>query len=147
MENACIKDIILSKNETRLEILLKNEQEKCKVFNCFININIDIITQNPSNTDNMQRFFINIKDFDLKIVKEKLQDLNIEFKIIENLVKISITGVGIKTNTKVLYNIISTLNKNNIEILTISTSEIKISMLIKENQGEEAIFLLNKLLK
>ena len=62
----------------------------------------------------------------------------------ENVSKISIIGVGMITTPGVTYRMFQTLADNGINILVISTSEIKISVLINKKNLKKAISSLHK---
>ena len=65
--------------------------------------------------------------------------------IFDNFVsKVSIIGVGMITTPGVTYRMFQTLAKKNINIQVISTSEIKISVLINKNNLDKAIKALHK---
>lgn len=147
MESRCIKDIILSKNEVRFEISLPNNNSKLKsdIFQALSEINLDIITQNPP-IDNNVKLFINTSDDNFEKISAIFEKLNVDYSSQRGLEKISILGVGIKTNLSVLYGILTNLKQNGVKIITVSTSEIKISLLISNNSGEIAYSLLNKTL-
>ncbi|MBD0390915.1 aspartate kinase [Wolbachia endosymbiont of Pentalonia nigronervosa] len=67
---------------------------------------------------------------------KKLLGKNIDYTINDSIAKISIIGIGITSNTAVMYNIFKVLERNKIEMLAISTSEIKISIIIKKEYAE-----------
>lgn len=135
MENICIKDIVLAKNQSRFEFL---SDEYSLIFDAIKSANVDIITQNPPYLSSGNRIFISVDTKDADDLVLKIDKL-IKIKRVDNLSKISITGIGIKTNISVLYGIISRLNDIGVKILTISTSEIKISILIEEKDENIAI--------
>jgi aspartate kinase len=61
----------------------------------------------------------------------------------ENIAKISIVGVGMKNNAGVAVRMFEALSGENINILMISTSEIKISCVIEDKYGELAVRVLH----
>ena len=61
-----------------------------------------------------------------------------------NISKISIIGVGMRSNAGVAAKMFSILSENNINIDVISTSEIKISILISNEQAEKAVNMLHQ---
>ena len=72
---------------------------------------------------------------------------NINFKKMifdKNVSKVSIIGVGMITTPGVTFRMFQALAKKNINIQVISTSEIKISVLIKSNNVAKAIKCLHK---
>ena len=61
-----------------------------------------------------------------------------------NIAKISIVGVGMRSNAGVASQMFDVLSKNNINIDVISTSEIKISVLINKELTEKALNTLHE---
>ena len=62
----------------------------------------------------------------------------------ENVCKVSVVGVGMKSHSGVAATAFTVLAESNINIQMISTSEIKISMVIDEKYGELAIRMLHE---
>jgi len=56
----------------------------------------------------------------------------------EDIAKVSVVGVGMRTHSGVAAKVFETLGENNINIEMISTSEIKISVVVEGGDGEEA---------
>ena len=76
-----------------------------------------------------------------------LKKSKIKFKQIKfdtNICKVSIVGVGMKSNVGVAKVMFQTLAKKNINIKVISTSEIKISVLIESDKKKVALNSLHK---
>ena len=111
-------------------------------------INVDMVVQNISVDGKKTDLTFTIKTEDLnktkKIINEnkkiKFQNLLLD----KNVSKVSIIGVGMITTPGVTYRMFQTLAKQKINILVISTSEIKISVLIKSNRVQKAISCLHK---
>jgi aspartate kinase len=61
----------------------------------------------------------------------------------ENIAKVSVIGVGMKDNSGVASTMFRTLSKENINIMMISTSEIRISCVIEEKYAELAVRVLH----
>ena len=62
----------------------------------------------------------------------------------EHVCKVSVVGVGMKSHSGVAATAFTVMAKNNINIQMISTSEIKVSMIIDEEYGELAIRTLHE---
>ena len=111
-------------------------------------INVDMVVQNISADGNETDLTFTIKSEDVKKTQKLLkQNKNIKFKnlIIDTGVsKVSIIGVGMITTPGVTYRMFQALSKKNINILVISTSEIKISVLISKKHIKKAIVALHK---
>ena len=66
-----------------------------------------------------------------------------ELKIDDNIAKISVIGVGMISHSGVAHTMFKTLADKGINLLLISTSEIKISVLIAKEYGELAVRILH----
>ena len=84
----------------------------------------------------------------LKILKKEKSIIGYK-KIISsnNISKISVVGVGMRSHAGVAQTLFDTLGKNKINIQVITTSEIKISILIHEDQTDLAVQKLHKAFK
>ena len=106
-------------------------------------INVDMVIQNISSDGKTTDLTFTIKRDDLKKTLEILQsNKKIKFKnIIKNdkVSKISIVGAGMVTTPGITYKMFRALADQNINILAISTSEIKISVIIKEEDTLKAV--------
>ena len=94
-------------------------------------INVDMVVQNISSNGKETDLTFTIKNEDLlktqKLLK-KNKKINFRKLIVDNKVsKVSIVGVGMITTPGVTYRMFNALAKKNINIIVISTSEIKIS--------------------
>ena len=108
------------------------------------NINIDMVIQNTSLDGKKANITFTIKQEDLKktlnIIEKNKQKINYE-KIThdEKLAKVSIIGAGMISSPGVTYKMFRSLSEEKINILAISTSEIKISVLIREDFTQKAV--------
>ena len=111
-------------------------------------INVDMVVQNISSNGKETDLTFTIKSHDLNITKKILNNnKNIRFKKMlfdKNVSKVSIIGVGMVTTPGVTFRMFQALAKQNINIQVISTSEIKISVLIKKINVAKAIKCLHK---
>jgi len=111
-------------------------------------INVDMVVQNISANGRETDLTFTIKNEDLnktkKIVSEN-KDINFK-KIIfdKNVSKISIIGVGMVTTPGVTFRMFQALANQKINIQVISTSEIKISVLVDKKNIKKAISALHK---
>jgi aspartate kinase len=108
------------------------------------NIVVDMIVQNVSADNSKTDVTFTIKRDDLQkttLVLEKLKEqLNFDKLLTDNHVsKISIVGAGMITHPGVAYRMFDALSSKEINIMVISTSEIKISVLIDEKNTKEAV--------
>ena len=113
------------------------------------NINIDMVIQNTSLDGKKANITFTIKREDLKktlgLIEKNKQKLNYN-KLIhdDKLAKVSIIGAGMQANSGVTHKMFRSLADEKINILAISTSEIKISVLIRENLTQKAVKTLHK---
>jgi len=116
------------------------------------NINIDMVIQNTSLDGKKANITFTIKREDLKktlgLIEKNKQKLNYN-KLIhdDKLAKVSIIGAGMQANSGVTHKMFRSLADEKINILAISTSEIKISVLIRENLTQRAVKTLHKTFK
>ena len=106
-------------------------------------INIDMVIQNVSSDGKTTDITFTVKRNDIEKSLEilnknnKIKSKNISFK--NNVAKISIVGAGMVTTPGVTYKMFRALAEEKINILAISTSEIKISVIIEESSTLEAV--------
>jgi len=107
-------------------------------------INVDMVIQNISPDGKTTDLTFTIKRSDLiKTIKTiKFNKKNVKFKSISNdkkVSKVSIIGAGMITTPGVTYKMFRALAQEKINILAISTSEIKISVIINEINTTKAV--------
>jgi len=113
------------------------------------NINIDMVIQNTSLDGKKANITFTIKREDLKktlsLIEKNKRKLNYN-KIThdDKLAKVSIIGAGMIANSGVTHKMFRSLADEKINILAISTSEIKISVLIRENFIQKAVKALHE---
>ena len=148
IEKEIVSGVSYSKNEAKVTIsgILDKPGISAKIFSLMTenNINVDMIVQNISQDGISANitFTISQKDFDLtKSVIEKNHN-SLKYKSLsldKNVAKISVIGMGMMSQAGVAEKMFKTLAKNEINILAISTSEIKISVLIEEKHTNIAV--------
>jgi aspartate kinase len=111
-------------------------------------INVDMVVQNISSDGKETDLTFTIKTEDVKktekIIKENKNISYQKLSFDKNLAKISIIGVGMITSPGITYRMFKALASKKINIMVISTSEIKISVLISSKFMKEAIAVLHK---
>ena len=148
IEKEIVSGVSYSKNEAKVTIsgILDKPGISAKIFSLMTenNINVDMIVQNISQDGILANitFTINQKDYDL--TKSVLENNNneLDYKSLsldKNVAKISVIGMGMMSQSGVAEKMFKTLAKNAINILAISTSEIKISVLIDEKYTNIAV--------
>ena len=108
------------------------------------NINVDMIVQNISQDGISANITFTVPNDEINKAKEilnvNLDKLNFNsLKTDENVSKISVVGMGMMSQSGVAQKMFKTLANNSINILAISTSEIKISVLIDEKYTNIAV--------
>tara|TARA_Y100000590_G_scaffold266692_1_gene299532 strand:+ start:85 stop:1299 length:1215 start_codon:yes stop_codon:yes gene_type:complete len=113
------------------------------------NINVDMVVQNISPDKKETDVTFTVKREDIKktveLIKKDKEKINYkELLHDEKVSKVSIVGAGMIVHPGVTYKMFRSLAENKINILVISTSEIKISVLIHEDMTQKAIKALHK---
>ncbi len=111
-------------------------------------INVDMVVQNISQNGQDTDLTFTIKSDDLKKTEKLIKkNKNITYKKLsfdKDVSKVSIIGVGMITSPGITYRMFQALASKKINILVISTSEIKISVLISSENVKKAIAALHK---
>ena len=111
-------------------------------------INVDMVVQNISPNGKETDLTFTIKAEDLNKTKKIIQEnKSIKFKKVlfqKGVSKISIIGVGMITTPGVTFRMFQALANKKINIQVISTSEIKISVLINKKDAKKALVTLHK---
>ena len=106
-------------------------------------VNVDMVIQNISSDEKTTDITFTVKREDVSKTKTILKDnCNISYSEIknkDNVAKISIVGAGMVSTPGVTYKMFRALSDENINILAISTSEIKISVIIEEHDTLKAV--------
>ena len=154
-ENKIEKEVVtgITSSENEAKITLKGIPDKpgiaAKIFSTLAssNINVDMIVQNVTDDGKFASLTFTVPVEDEKKSLKELRSSDIQFKRIHSnssICKISIVGVGMKSNVGVAQKMFETLAKKNINIQVISTSEIKISVLIDLPKKKIALNALHK---
>ena len=147
MEAPLVSGIALDKNQARISLMGVKDKPgiASEIFNKLADaeVNIDMIIQNTSHDGTTNIDFTVPKGdlFDAKaIVDTFIQSGDIkDDSYNESICKVSVVGVGMKSHAGVAAKAFSTMAANNININMITTSEIKISMVIDEKYAELAV--------
>ena len=113
------------------------------------NINIDMVIQNTSLDGKKANITFTIKQEDLKrtlsIIEKNKEKINYnKITYDDKLAKVSIIGAGMIASPGVTHKMFRSLADQKINILAISTSEIKISVLIREDSTQKAVKTLHE---
>jgi aspartate kinase len=152
MEKVLVSGVTYNKNEAR--ITLRRVPDRPGIAALLFGpiskagIVVDMIIQNTSEdglTD--LTFTVPKPEFygTMKLVSKVAEEMNAE-KVLgdEDIAKVSIVGVGMRTHAGVAQKMFDTLSRENINIIMISTSEIKVSCVIEEKYTELAVRVLHK---
>ncbi len=148
IEKEIVSGVSFSNNESKLTLsgIADKPGISATIFGLLANnnINVDMIVQNTSQdgiSANITFTVPNSEIHNAKKILEENQNL-IDFKSIEtdtNISKISVIGMGMMSQSGVAKKMFTTLADNSINILAISTSEIKISVLINKKFTKIAV--------
>ena len=148
IEKEIVSGVSYSKNESKITIsgIPDKPGISAKIFGLLANknINVDMIVQNISQDGINANITFTIPNNEVHYAKEILENNsgNINFKSLktdENVSKISVIGMGMMSQSGVAKKMFETLANMSINILAISTSEIKISVLINEEYTDMAV--------
>ena len=145
MEKPLVSGIALDKNQSRVS--LKGVEDRpgiaSEIFNALAEeaVNVDMIVQ-TIGADGKTEIDFTVPQSEIERVRRVMERFRkdveqIEYK--ENVAKVSIVGVGMKSHSGVAAKAFSTMAHENINIEMISTSEIKVSMVIDEKYAELAV--------
>lgn len=147
MEQPIISGIAFNRDEAKLTILGVPDEPgiASKILEPIsaANIEVDMIIQNIEE-DGTTDFTFTVNRTEFAKAKDILESTAKAIKAREvstrdDIVKVSIVGVGMRSHAGVASNMFTSLAKEGINILMISTSEIKISVLIEEKYLELAV--------
>jgi aspartate kinase len=142
-----VTGVAYSKDDAKITIISVEDKPgvAANIFEPLSNaqINVDMVIQNISSDQKTTDITFTVKRDDVAKTKLILQDnKNIKYKeIIQNVkvAKVSIVGAGMVSTPGVTYRMFRALHDENINILAISTSEIKLSVIIDEDNTLKAI--------
>jgi len=152
MEKVVVSGVAHDKNQAKVTILSVPDQPgiAAKLFKAIADANIvvDMIVQNISSDGKFADISFTVPKTDVQKAVEITDGIAKELKargvsVDENIAKVSIVGVGMKTHSGVAAKMFETLAKEGINIMMISTSEIKISCVIDSKYTELAVRVLH----
>ena len=147
MESIVVSGVTYSKNEARITLNKVPDQPgvAAKIFLPISDaeIVVDMIIQNTRAGDlTDMTFTVPRNDYDraMKLLQEIASDIHAESVTgAENIAKISIVGVGMRNHSGIASTMFHILAKEGINIMMISTSEIKVSCIVEEKYTELAV--------
>lgn len=152
MEEVVVSGVALNQNEAKVTIFKVPDQPgvAARIFKKIAdgNINVDMIIQNKTETQTTDISFTVAKaDLAraLRVVREAASQVGARrVNCDENIAKISVVGVGMRSHSGVASRMFGALAKQKINIEMISTSEIKISCVIDGKKGKAAVRAIHK---
>lgn len=151
MESRMVTGVSLNKDEAKIAVRQVPDTPgvASKIFAPIsdANINVDMIVQNVSSEGTTDLTFT-VPKSDLKralmIVDKVAQDIGAKkVESSESIAKVSVIGLGMRSHAGIASKMFTTLAKENINIQMISTSEIKISIIIDAKYTELAVRVLH----
>ena len=152
IEKEVVSGVSYSKNESKITIsgIPDKPGIAARIFRILSknNINIDMIVQNTSQDGISANLTFTVLNKDMKISKNLLEKnsqkiLYKQLSTNSEVAKISVIGMGMMSQSGVAEKMFQTLADQQINILAISTSEIKISVLIEKKYTNKAVNLLH----
>ncbi len=147
LENALISGVTHTKNDSKLIIRKVPDLPgiAAKILSPISKegIEVDVIVQNVAE-DKTTDFTFTVKDEDADKAAKILNNLSDELgggnvELAKEISKVSVVGVGMKSHAGVATKMFSALAEKNINIDMISTSEIKISVVVSRDNAEDAV--------
>ncbi|SNZ14329.1 aspartate kinase [Hydrogenobacter hydrogenophilus] len=147
MEKVAVRAITLDTKESRITVVRVPDKPGIaySIFKALgdAHIVVDMIVQNVSHQGYTDMSFT-VNKTDAKIAEDIVRKVASEIGAQEvvrddNVAKISVVGIGMKSSYGTAAKMFEVLYRNNINIMAISTSEIKISCLIDSKYGELAL--------
>ena len=148
IEKEIVSGVSYSNNESKLTLsgIADKPGISATIFGLLANnnINVDMIVQNTSQDGVTANITFTVPNSEIHNAKKLIEENKnlINFKSIEtntNISKISVIGMGMMSQSGVAKKMFTTLAGNSINILAISTSEIKISVLIDKKFTKIAV--------
>lgn len=145
MEKVLVRGVAVDKDQAK--VVISNIADKpgtaAKVFKALAtaNINVDMIVQNVGRQGVANLTFtvpLSEKEKAVKALHVVLQEVGGDVTLDEKIAKLSVVGVGMKTHSGVAATLFEALAKAGVNLELISTSEIKISVVIAKDQADEA---------
>lgn len=150
MEEVLVSGVVLDKNQARVTLRGVSDRPgiAAEIFTMLAkeNINVDMIIQNMG-TDGSTNLGFTVPHSEHENAKKLMATFDHDIQGMdfdEHVCKVSVVGVGMKSHSGVAATAFTVMSNENINIQMISTSEIKVSMVVGETYGEQAIRALHK---
>ena len=152
MEKAAVSGVTCDRNQAKVTIIGVPDRPgiAAKIFGpvADANIVVDMIIQNVSQ-ESLTDISFTVPRPDVKktieMMRNVVKDIGArELEVKEDIAKVSVVGVGMRSHSGVAVRMFSVLSKEGINIMMISTSEIKISCVIDAKYAELAVRALHR---
>jgi len=148
MEDVLIRGVSVSKNEAKLTVRKAPNRPgvAAALFKSLadVGVNVDMIIQNIGADKNTDISFTVPKNEASAAVRALSKHRGLEHITQDaEIAKVSVVGIGMRSHAGVAAAMFEVLGKNKINIEMISTSEIKISCVVKKNNADRAVRLLH----
>jgi aspartate kinase len=152
MEKVVVSGVAYDKNQSKITVSAVPDKPgvAARLFEAIAgaNIVVDMIVQNISSDTKETDISFTVPKSDskkaLKITDEIVSELGAkDVKLRDDIAKISVVGVGMRTHSGVAAKMFGTLAQHRINIMMISTSEIKVSCIIDSKYTELAVRVLH----
>ena len=152
MEKVAVSGVTCDRNQAKITIIGVPDRPgiAAKIFGpvADANIVVDMIIQNVSQ-ESLTDISFTVPRPDVKktieMMRSVVRDIGArELEVKEDIAKVSVVGVGMRSHSGVAVRMFSVLSKEGINIMMISTSEIKISCVIDAKYAELAVRALHK---
>lgn len=146
MEDVLVRGVAADKKQAKVTVVGVDDKpgEAARLFRdvAEAGINVDVIVQNVSH-DGRANISFTIPEEDIARVQKLFEDHNVvkntEVAYDDQIAKISIVGVGMRSHTGVASKMFSVLAEAGVNIIMISTSEIRVSVVIPKDRADEAV--------
>ena len=148
MEQELVSGIAYSRDEAKITLLKVADRPgiAASIFGPLAdaNINVDMIVQNVSETGDTTDMTFTVSKADFERAKQVIEGQRNQVQFAgmiadSNVVKVSVIGVGMRSHAGIAQRMFKALAEKGINIQVISTSEIKISVLVAEEYTELAV--------
>ncbi|MBL7049887.1 MAG: aspartate kinase [Nitrospira sp.] len=156
MEKIVVTGVTHDKNQSRITIIGVPDRPgiAAKIFNAIAaaNINVDVIVQNISVHDQSTDMSFTVSRNDSRKAMEIAEKISVELGVSgvnmnPDVAKVSIVGVGMHSHFGVAAKMFEALSVAGVNIMMISTSEIKVSCIIEAELTEKAVQVLHDTFK
>ncbi|OGW75223.1 MAG: aspartate kinase [Omnitrophica bacterium RBG_13_46_9] len=152
MEEVLVSGVTLNKDEAKVTVCDVPDRPgaAARIFGTIAkgDINIDMIIQNISRTGYTDvSFTVMANDLTktLRLMKDVVKNIGAKGVIFDkDIAKVSVVGIGMRSHSGIAAKMFKSLASKNINIEMISTSEIKISCIVRKGKGEKAMKVLHQ---